>query len=90
MAFLGSGSGQTPFVVYPNEADGIPKISLPVFGMASYQLKGSMWTQNGISERQNADSLMQAAENWLRLLQVNHPDFQLLPRMGCTFGEIKR
>ncbi|XVF53873.1 hypothetical protein PTKIN_Ptkin05aG0134500 [Pterospermum kingtungense] len=78
----GSGSGQTPFVIYPTEADGVPKISLPVFGMASYKFKGSMWTQNGVSERQHANSLMQAAENWLRLLQVNHPDFQFFASHG--------
>ncbi|XVF12289.1 hypothetical protein REPUB_Repub08aG0102900 [Reevesia pubescens] len=78
----GSGSGQTPFVVYPDNADGIPKISLPVFGMASYKFKVSMWTQNGVSERQHANSLMQAAENWLRLLQVNHPDFQFFASHG--------
>ncbi|XVF09550.1 hypothetical protein REPUB_Repub07fG0103900 [Reevesia pubescens] len=66
----GSGSGQKPFIVYPNESDSIPMILLPVFGMASYKFKGSMWTQNGVSERQHAKSLMQAAENWLRLLQA--------------------
>ena len=75
MAFLGIGSGQTPFIVYPNDADGIPKISLLVFGMESYKFKGLIWTQNGVSECQHAKSLMQAAENWLRLLQVKHPDF---------------
>ncbi|KAK6276498.1 hypothetical protein POUND7_006207 [Theobroma cacao] len=78
----GSGSGQTPFVVYPDKADGIPQISLPVFGMASYKFKGSMWTQNGVSECQHANSLMQAAENWLRLHQVNHPDFQFFASHG--------
>ncbi|XP_022766031.1 uncharacterized protein LOC111310919 [Durio zibethinus] len=78
----GSESGHTPFVVYPNEADGIPKISLPVFGMASYKFKGSMWTETGVRERQHANSLMQVAENWLRLLQVNHPDFQFFASHG--------
>ncbi|XWS48275.1 hypothetical protein CRYUN_Cryun13aG0061200 [Craigia yunnanensis] len=82
ISFLGSGSGQTPFIVYPNDADGIPKILRPVFGMASYKFKGSMWTQNGVSEFQHANSLIQAAENWLRLLQVNHPDFQFFASHG--------
>ncbi|KAK8503959.1 hypothetical protein V6N12_019127 [Hibiscus sabdariffa] len=66
----GNGSDQTPFVVYPNDANGVPKISLPVFGMASYKLKGSMWTQNSLSKSQYVNSLMQAAENWLKLLQI--------------------
>lgn len=73
---------QSPMVVYPNDMDGIPMISLPVFGMASYKFKGSMWTQNGVSEHQLANSLMQAANNWLRLLQVNHPDFQFFTSHG--------
>ncbi|KAK9266350.1 hypothetical protein L1049_003499 [Liquidambar formosana] len=72
----GSGGSQAPVVIYPSEMDGIPKISLPVFGMASYKFKGSMWTQNSVCESQRVNSLMQAADNWLRLLQVNHPDFQ--------------
>lgn len=68
-------------MVYPSEMDGVPKISLPVFGMASYKLKGSLWAQNGV-ECQLADSLMQAADNWLSLLQVNHPDFQFFASHG--------
>lgn len=78
----GSGGTRSPVVVYPNETDGVPKISLTVFGMASYKFKGSMWTQNGVSERLMANSLMQAAENWLRLLGVNHPDFQFFATRG--------
>ncbi|KAK8692675.1 hypothetical protein V6N13_070282 [Hibiscus sabdariffa] len=82
----GNGSDQTPFVVYPNDANGVPKISLPVFGMASYKLKGSMWTQNSLSESQYVNSLMQAAENWLKLLQVFHPDFQFFASHGMYLG----
>lgn len=62
-------------VTYPSEMDGVPKMCLPVFGLASYKFKGSLWTPNGGYERQLANSLFQAADNWLRLLQVNHPDF---------------
>ncbi|KAL5815555.1 hypothetical protein ACOSQ4_026196 [Xanthoceras sorbifolium] len=78
----GGGSTQTPVVVYPNEIDGVPKLSLPTFGMASYKFKGSMWMQNGVSEHQLANSLMQAADNWLRLLRVNQPDFQFFASHG--------
>lgn len=52
-----------------------PKLSLPIFGLASYKFKGSIWTSNGTQERQQASSLLQAAESWLRQLQVDHPDF---------------
>lgn len=52
------------------------KLSVPVFGLASYKLKGSIWTCNGQHEQQQANSLLQAADNWLRLLNVEHPDFQ--------------
>ncbi|CAN6548288.1 unnamed protein product [Malus baccata var. baccata] len=51
------------------------KLSLPIFGLASYKFKVSFWNPNGVYECQKADSLLQAADNWLRLLQVNHPDF---------------
>ncbi|XP_062158583.1 uncharacterized protein LOC133866035 [Alnus glutinosa] len=85
----GGGSTQAPVVIYPSEIDGVPKISLPAFGMASYKLKGSMWAQHGDSECQLANSLMQAAENWLRLLGVSHPDFQFFASHGMYY-EIKR
>ncbi|KAK7308251.1 hypothetical protein VNO77_41853 [Canavalia gladiata] len=72
---------QTPAVSYPSELDGVPKISLPVFGLASYKFKGSLWTPNGGGyERQLASSLVQDADKWLRLLQVNHPDFMFFCR----------
>ncbi|KAG4120031.1 hypothetical protein ERO13_D11G117700v2 [Gossypium hirsutum] len=51
-------------------------ISLPVFGLASYKLRGSILTPGGIQESQQASSLLQAADNWLQCLQVRHPDFQ--------------
>lgn len=68
-------SAQAPIVTYPNEMDGIAKMSLPVFGLASYKFRGSLWTSNGGFERQLTNSLFQAADNWLRFVQVNHPDF---------------
>ncbi|KAK9933894.1 hypothetical protein M0R45_021066 [Rubus argutus] len=51
------------------------KLSLPTFGLASYKFKVSFWNPNGVYESQKANSLLRAAENWLRLLQVHHPDF---------------
>ncbi|KAI4350953.1 hypothetical protein L6164_005355 [Bauhinia variegata] len=72
----GSRGTQVPTLIYPSEIDGVPKISLPTFAMATYKLNGSIWAENGVSESQQVDSLFQAAGNWLRLLQVNHPDYQ--------------
>ncbi|OVA02588.1 Protein of unknown function DUF789 [Macleaya cordata] len=59
-----------------NGIDAPAKLTLPVFGLASYKFKGSVWTPNGSYERQQASSLLQAADNWLRLLQVDHPDYR--------------
>ncbi|KAG2667479.1 hypothetical protein I3760_15G117200 [Carya illinoinensis] len=77
----GSGSTQAS-IIYPSEIDDVPKISMRAFGMASYKLKGCMWAQHGASESQLANSLMQAADSWLRLLQVNHPDFKFFASHG--------
>uniref|UniRef100_A0A803MTT1 Uncharacterized protein n=1 Tax=Chenopodium quinoa TaxID=63459 RepID=A0A803MTT1_CHEQI len=52
------------------------KIPLPIFGMASYKFKLSVWDQNGADDSQKASSLLQAADEWLRLLNVNHPDYR--------------
>ncbi|KAK7303728.1 hypothetical protein RJT34_14641 [Clitoria ternatea] len=51
------------------------KISLPIFGLAFQKLQASVWNPDGVSERQKANSLLQGADNWIRLLQVNHPDY---------------
>ncbi|KAH9605953.1 hypothetical protein KSS87_012928, partial [Heliosperma pusillum] len=51
-------------------------LPLPIFGMACYKFKISMWDQNGGDESPKANSLMQAADEWLRHLNVNHPDFR--------------
>lgn len=52
------------------------KLLLPTFGLASYKLKVSVWNSNGVDqENQKVGSLQKAAENWLRRLQVNHPDY---------------
>ncbi|KAL4353832.1 hypothetical protein GQ457_06G030130 [Hibiscus cannabinus] len=55
--------------------DASTNIPLPVFGLASYKLKGSILTPNGVQQWQQASSLLQAADNWLQCLQVQHPDF---------------
>lgn len=69
-----------PVVKYPSESGGIPQISLPAFGLASYRYKVSLWTPNGGHQLQLSNSLLQAADNWLNLLHVNHPDFSFFCR----------
>ncbi|KAA8532670.1 hypothetical protein F0562_032703 [Nyssa sinensis] len=71
----GTQNPQDPVVTYPTEIDGVPRISLPVFGLASYKFKVPLWTPNGDSDCQLVNSLWQAADHWLTLRQVNHPDF---------------
>ncbi|KAH9612443.1 hypothetical protein KSS87_000690 [Heliosperma pusillum] len=71
---------QAPVVTYPNEIDGIPRISLPVYGLSSYKFRGSLWTSSSRNDNQLVNSLWQAADQWLRLLQVNHPDYLFFSR----------
>ncbi|GAV69147.1 DUF789 domain-containing protein [Cephalotus follicularis] len=71
----GARTGQAPVVTYPSEMDGVPRLPLPVFGLASYKFKGPLWTPSGGCEHQLANSLLQAADEWLQMLEVNHPDF---------------
>ncbi|KAL3531507.1 hypothetical protein ACH5RR_010829 [Cinchona calisaya] len=52
------------------------EISLPVFGLASYKLKGSILTPSGPHECKQENSLLQAAGDWLQQLQVVLPDYQ--------------
>ncbi|KAK9060025.1 hypothetical protein SSX86_020729 [Deinandra increscens subsp. villosa] len=61
-----------PVVMHPGEIDGVPKISLPVFGLASYKLKAPLWIGD---KNLLLTDLLQAADSWLANLQVNHPDF---------------
>ncbi|KAL5560950.1 hypothetical protein UlMin_030697 [Ulmus minor] len=56
--------------------DTFSKMSLPVFGLATYKLRGSILTPNSAHERQQANAMLQAADNWLQQLQVNLPDFR--------------
>lgn len=66
-----------PVVSYPNGKDDIPKVSLPVFGLASYKFKSPLWVHN---DHTLVSSLLQAADNWLTMLQVNHPDYLFFSR----------
>ncbi|KAK8658654.1 hypothetical protein V6N13_036857 [Hibiscus sabdariffa] len=76
----GGQSAQAPAMTCSNDMDGLPTMSLPVFGLAWYKFKAPLWTPYGTSDCHLANSLFQAADNWLRLLQVNQPDFTFFCR----------
>ncbi|CAN6550201.1 unnamed protein product [Malus baccata var. baccata] len=75
----GVQADRAPVLTYPSDMDGVPKMSLPAFGLASYKFRGSLWTPSGGSERRLA-SLLQDADDFLRKHQVNHPDFLFFSR----------
>ncbi|XP_019464706.1 PREDICTED: uncharacterized protein LOC109363007 isoform X1 [Lupinus angustifolius] len=60
---------------YARGRDISSKLSLPIFGLAFHKFKVSVWDPDGVSECQKANSLLQAAGNWLRLLGVDHHDY---------------
>ncbi|XP_021290957.1 uncharacterized protein LOC110421646 [Herrania umbratica] len=76
----GTGTDVLPFRGFPvrefHGADMSLKLPLRTFGLAFYKFKVSVWTPDEASECQKANSLLRAADNWLRVLQVNHPDFR--------------
>ncbi|XVF62515.1 hypothetical protein PTKIN_Ptkin09bG0014300 [Pterospermum kingtungense] len=52
------------------------KLPLPTLGLAYHKFKVSVWNPDEVNQSQKANSLLRAADNWLRLLHVNHPDFR--------------
>ncbi|CAI8610712.1 unnamed protein product [Vicia faba] len=69
------GSNTEPLNIHYSKGRDISKLSLPIFGLSHHKFRISIWDPDGVSESQKANSLAQAAENWLRLLQVTHPDY---------------
>ncbi|KAJ0232283.1 hypothetical protein HA466_0291530 [Hirschfeldia incana] len=74
--FLTFHSLSTPLPLKPGALEASVKLPLPTFGLASYKLKLSVWNQNRAQECQKITSLQQAADKWLKRLQVNHPDYK--------------
>ncbi|KAK9724222.1 hypothetical protein RND81_05G056600 [Saponaria officinalis] len=72
----GQNEWQCHFGSSPSPFDMEVKRPLPIFGMACYKFKISMWEQNDVDESPKANSLLQAADEWLRQLNVNHPDYR--------------
>ena len=69
-------SGPTTINCSRKDRDIPSKLSLPIFGLAFTKFKISVWDPEGDSEDQKANSLRRAADNWIRQLQVNHPDYK--------------
>ncbi|XP_074320354.1 uncharacterized protein LOC141657118 [Silene latifolia] len=67
---------------FPNGFDMAVKRPLPIFGMAYYKFKTPMWDQNGVDESLKVNSLLQAADEWLRHLNVNLPDYNFFASHG--------
>ncbi|KAL6990032.1 hypothetical protein U1Q18_015782 [Sarracenia purpurea var. burkii] len=51
-------------------------LSLPIFGLAFYKFKVTVWNQNGVYQNHKASSLLRTADNWLYRLRVDHPDYK--------------
>ncbi|KAK9072853.1 hypothetical protein SSX86_009288 [Deinandra increscens subsp. villosa] len=51
------------------------QLTLPIFGLAAYKFKNSDWTESGVHGTEKVNSMMNSTENWLRSLNVYHPDF---------------
>ncbi|KAL9262928.1 hypothetical protein AKJ16_DCAP04860 [Drosera capensis] len=65
-----------PVLSFPEEMDGMPRIALPVSGLASYKFRSASWLPDHGSDRKLVEALKESAENWVNSLQVDHPDYQ--------------
>ncbi|CAH9136755.1 unnamed protein product [Cuscuta epithymum] len=69
-----------------NNKNGMPvKLPLPTFGLASYKFKVSFWSPSEEYESEKINSLLLAADKWLRLLQVDHPDYRFFVSRSTYF-----
>ncbi|KAE8667948.1 Drought-responsive family protein [Hibiscus syriacus] len=58
-----------------SDAEMSSKLPLPTLGVAFYKFQVSLWDTANINTSPKVDSLWKEADNWLRCLQVYHPDF---------------
>ncbi|XP_020099067.1 uncharacterized protein LOC109717618 [Ananas comosus] len=72
-----------PVITYPQGVDGVPKMRLPAFGLATYKFKNAMWSSSVGDDKQLASSLLQTAHDWLQRLRVNHRDYQFFVSHGA-------
>lgn len=50
-------------------------IALPPFGLATYKMQGNLWLSAESVDQQRLESLLCAADSWLKQLGCRHPDF---------------
>ncbi|XP_062083334.1 uncharacterized protein LOC133789514 isoform X1 [Humulus lupulus] len=62
------------------------KISLPIFGLASYKLKDSILLPGESEERKQARALLLDAKNWLQCLDVKLPDLEFFQSRNIGRG----
>ncbi|KAK8507146.1 hypothetical protein V6N13_069937 [Hibiscus sabdariffa] len=58
-----------------SDAEISSKLPLHTFGLSFYKLQVSLWNTADIRISLKVDSLLREAANWIRRLQVYHPDF---------------
>ncbi|KAK8511303.1 hypothetical protein V6N12_033580 [Hibiscus sabdariffa] len=75
----GTGTDGPPFKGFNirelSDAEMSSKLPLPTFGLSFYKLQVSLWNTAESRISLKVDSLVREAANWLRRLQVYHPDF---------------
>lgn len=52
------------------------RMLLPTFALASYKFKIPFWNFVGDQESPRFNSLLEAADSWLQMMQVHHPDYR--------------
>ncbi|KAI4334912.1 hypothetical protein L6164_013614 [Bauhinia variegata] len=66
------------------------KLSLPIFGLSFNKFQVSVWDSGAVYESQKANSLQRAADNWLKLLQVKHPDYNYFKSQSQKMEKTKQ
>ncbi|OVA10763.1 Protein of unknown function DUF789 [Macleaya cordata] len=59
-------------------------IPLPPFGLATYKMQGDVWIQPETEDYERIDTLMSAADSWLKQLRVQHHDFNYFMSRSTT------
>ncbi|KAM7475241.1 hypothetical protein LguiB_022484 [Lonicera macranthoides] len=57
------------------EGKGSGRICLPPFGLAKYKVHGDVWVKEGTDDGERLSGLHNAANSWLKQLNVQHHDF---------------
>ena len=60
------------------------RITLPLFGLATYKMQGDVWLSRDHDDQERLASLCSVADSWLRQLRVQHHDFNYFCTMSMT------